>query len=273
MHTNVYRHRYLVFTLRMGIIAPLKSEPSTPHPSDFWFKFLRNYCRASAIAAVAMGVLILCGWAFHHESLKSIFPESVAASPNSALLLALSGISLWILLPGNAPTPLRHLARFLATLVTMIGTATRMEYLLGVNLGIDHLLFAQQSSAAANSAVGRMSPTSSASFIAIGLGLLLLEWETKRGRRPSQGLSLWPALVSLLVLTSYAYHATMPNKFWLYTRIPMPVAIALFLLSGAVFFARPRSGIAGDLTGDGLGSAMARRSVGILRNGTGSRHL
>ena len=86
-----------------------------------------------------------------------------------------------------------------------------------------------------------------------------MEWETKRGRRPSQGLSLWPALVSLLVLTSYAYHATMPNRLWLYTRISMPVAIALFLLGGAVFFARPRSGIAGDLTGEGLGSEMARR--------------
>ena len=72
---------------------------------------------------------------------------------------------------------------------------------------------------------------------------------------------MWPvSLVSLLVsLTSYTYHATMPNRVWLYTRIPMPVAIALFLLSGAIFFARPRSGIAGDLTGDALGSAMARR--------------
>ena len=105
-------------------------------------------------------LMILCGWAFHIESLKSIFPGSVAASPNSALLLALSGISLSILLPGNARTPVRYLARVLAMLVTMVGTATRMEYLLGINLGIDHLLFAQQASAAATSVVGRMSPTS-----------------------------------------------------------------------------------------------------------------
>jgi diguanylate cyclase (GGDEF)-like protein len=37
------------------------------------------------------------------------------------------------------------------------------------------------------------------------------------------------------------------------------MAIGLFLLGGAVFFARPRDGIAGDLTGEGSGSAMARR--------------
>jgi len=243
----------------MGIITPLKSEPSTSHPGALWFEFMRIYCRVSAIAAIAMGVLILCGWAFQIESLKSIFPGSVAASPNSALLLALSGVSLLILFPGTARAPVRHLARFLAILVTTLGTATRMEYLLSVNWGIDHLLFARQASAAGTSFAGRMSPTSSASFIAIGLSLLFLERETKRGRRPSQGLSLWPALVSLLVLTSYAYHATVPNKVWLYTRIPMPVAVALFLLSGAIFFARPHGGIAGDLTGEGSGSVMARR--------------
>ena len=39
----------------------------------------------------------------------------------------------------------------------------------------------------------------------------------------------------------------------------MPVAVAMFLLSGAIFFARPRSGIAGDLTGEGSGSELARR--------------
>ena len=174
----------------MGIIAPLKSEPSTSHPSAFWFKFLRICCRVSVIAVVAIGVLILCGWAFHIELLKSIFPGSVAASPNSALLLALSGISLWILLPGNAQKPVRQFARFLATIVTIIGSATRLEYLRWRKFGDrPFAILRQQMSAAANSAVGRMSPTSSASFIAIGVGLLLLEWETKRGRRPSQGLS------------------------------------------------------------------------------------
>jgi diguanylate cyclase (GGDEF)-like protein len=223
------------------------------------FKFLKIYCQVSAIIVAATGGLILCGWAFHIELFKSIFPGSVAVKPNAALLLTLSGTSLWLLLPGDTRAPVRHLARFLAMLVTMVGAATRMEYLSGVNLRIDQLLFVEPAGALANPFPGRMSPTSSASFIFLGVALLVMEWKTKGGRRPSQGLSLWPALIALIAITSYTYGATDLNRLWLYTHAPMPMAIALFVLSGAVFFARPHTGIAGDVTGEASGSAMARR--------------
>jgi len=58
-----------------------------------------------------------------------------------ALLLALSGTSLWLLFPGDARTPVRYVARFFAMLVALIGAATRIEYLFGVNLRIDQILF------------------------------------------------------------------------------------------------------------------------------------
>ena len=88
------------------------------------FKFLKIYCQVSAIIVAATGGLILCGWAFHIELFKSIFPGSIAVKPSTALLLTLSGTSLWLLLPGDARAPVRHLARFLAMLVTMVGAAT-----------------------------------------------------------------------------------------------------------------------------------------------------
>jgi diguanylate cyclase (GGDEF)-like protein/PAS domain S-box-containing protein len=223
------------------------------------FNILRIYCEAAAIVVVTVGGLVLCGWAFHIELLKSILPGRAAINANMALLLALSGTSLWLLCPGDARTPVRYVARFLAMLVALIGAATRIEYLFGVNLRIDQILFREPVGALAMPFPGRMSPTSSASFFALGLALLLLEWKTKGGRRPSQGLSLWPALVALMAITGYAYRATGLNRLWLYTQVPIPVAIALFLLSGAVFFARPRTGITGDLTGEGSGSVMARR--------------
>ena len=222
-------------------------------------RFLQVYCKVSSIAVAVAGVLILCGWAFHIVLLKSIFAGRVPIKPNVALLLVFSGTSLWLLLPGDARPMARHLARFMAMLVTFTGAATRMEYLFGLNFGIDQLLFAEPAGTLATPFPGRMSPTSSASFALIGVSLLLLEWETKRGRRPSQGLSLWPALVALLAITSYTFRATDLNRLGIYTHIPLATALALFLLSGAIFFARPGRGIAGDLTGEGAGSAVARR--------------
>lgn len=222
-------------------------------------KFLQIYCEGSAIAVAILGCLILCGWMFHIELLKSIFPGGAVIKPNAALLLALTGMSLRLLLPHSSPIPARYAGRLLAMLVTFVGSLTRMEYLFGLNFRIDQLLFTESRRLPAGSFPGRMSPTSAASFMFVGMALLALEWKTKDGRRPSQGLSLWPALVALVGITTYMYDATEINRGWLYTQVPMPVAIALFLLSGSIFFARPSSGIASDLTGEASGSAMARR--------------
>jgi diguanylate cyclase (GGDEF)-like protein len=217
------------------------------------------YCNVSATAVAAMGGLVLCGWAFHIEPLTSVFPGLSPLTPNMALAFALAGASLSLLLPGDAGRWARGVARICAFVVMLLGAATRMEYLLGVNLRIDQLLFVQPAGDTPTPFPGRMSPTSATAFLTIGMGLLMLEWSTKRGRRPSQGLATWSALVGLMAIICYTYRATAPNRVWLYLEIPIVAAIALFLLSGAIFFARPRDGIAGDMTGEGSGSVMARR--------------
>jgi diguanylate cyclase (GGDEF)-like protein len=231
---------------------------SAPDPRRF--KFLRIYCEVSAIAVVALGCVVLCAWAFQWAELNSIFPGLVAVSVNMALLLVFAGSSLGLLLPGTAGTPTRNFARFLALMVMMAGAVTRMEYFFNVHTGIERFLFKEPAGMVAAAYPGRMSPTSATAFLTLGMALVFLEWETKKGkRRPSQGLALWTALVGLVAIICYTYRATALNKFWLYTQIALPMAIALFVLGLAIFFARPRSGIAGDITGEGSGSAMARR--------------
>lgn len=241
--------------------ALMRKPAPYPCANSRGLSFLQTYCEVSAVAVAILGCLILCGWAFHVELLKSIFPGGAVIKVNTALLLALSGISLRLLLPRSSPMPVLYAGLLFAMLVTFLGSLTRMEYLFGVNFGIDQLLFVEPGQLSGTSFPGRMAPTSAASFMFIGMALLALEWKTKGGRRPSQGLSLWPALVALVAITSYIYGATETNRGWLYTQIPMPVAIALFFLSGSIFFARPCSGIAAELTGEASGSAMARRSL------------
>jgi PAS domain S-box-containing protein len=223
------------------------------------FKRLHMYCDASAIAAAGMGCLVLFGWAFHIEHLKSVVPGLVTMKANTALGLAFSGTSLWLLLPGESHTRRRLIAHFLALLVTVIGAATLCEYLFGLNLRIDQLLFNEPTGTVATYSPGRMAPTTTTAFLAIGLALLLLDWKTRRGRRPAQMLSLWAAVVAMMAIVGYIYNATGLYRILLYTQVALNTSIALFLLSGAIFFARPRTGIAADLTGEGSGSVMARR--------------
>jgi len=64
------------------------------------FELLQTFCQGSAMAAVGVAWVVLCGWAFPIEVLKTLLPGLVAMKANTALGLAFSGISLWLLLPG-----------------------------------------------------------------------------------------------------------------------------------------------------------------------------
>jgi diguanylate cyclase (GGDEF)-like protein/PAS domain S-box-containing protein len=141
----------------------------------------------------------------------------------------------------------------------LIGSLTLSEYLFRINVGIDQLIFHDLKGSHGTSAPGRMSPMTAMVLLTTGLALLLLNWETRRGRRPSQAVSLCAGLIAMMVLSGYIYHAMALTRILFYTQMALHTSIAFSLLSVAVFFARPRSGIAGDLTGEGSGSVMARR--------------
>jgi hypothetical protein len=72
----------------------LSSGVPTPDSDVRMFKALRVYCRASAAIVVGLGAVVLCGGGFHIESLMSIRPGLVTTKANTALGLALAGLSL-----------------------------------------------------------------------------------------------------------------------------------------------------------------------------------
>ena len=223
------------------------------------FTKLRRYCEGAAVAVLVLAGVVLLGWGLDVAVLKSVVPGLVTMKVNTALGLALAAISLWVLLPGPSRTRRGHVARFLALIVVLIGSVTLAEYIFGLNLRIDELFIPDPLGSIGTSSPGRLAPTTATAFVALGVALLLLDWKTRSGRRPAQVLSLWPALIAMMAICGYIYHASAPSRIWLYTLVAINTAFGLLLLSGAIFFARPRDGIAGDLTSAGSGSVMARR--------------
>src|ERR1700722_7774075 len=100
------------------------------------FVLLRIYCQGIAVFAVLLAGLVLSGWAFHIESLKSVLPGLVTMKANTALGVALSGISLWLVLTGEASNSKSNIARLFGFVVALLGVAILIEYMLGVNLHI-----------------------------------------------------------------------------------------------------------------------------------------
>ncbi len=66
-------------------------------------------------------------------------------------------------------------------------------------------------------------------------------------------------LVAVMSLSGYIYNAKSVYGFFSYSEAAVHTAILLFMMSVAIFLARPRAGMAGDLTGRFMGSEMARR--------------
>jgi len=225
---------------------------------------VRFYCDVSCLATTLVGCLILSGWIFHIGRLKSALLGSMSIEVNTALGLILLGMSLWLLLP-NPPRPAhRYLGFSLAGLAAFIGTMTVIEYVLGLNLRIDRLLLSQDNSPVGPYSSGRMSPITATTFLALGFALLLLDEETQSGWRPSQLLSLWGMFAGIMSLSGYLTGATATFRIFSYTQIAVYTALVLFVMSTAIFFARPRAGIANDLMGKFSGSAIARRFLPIV---------
>jgi diguanylate cyclase (GGDEF)-like protein len=234
------------------------TEPSLLDPRWRRLARLRLYCNASCIVAIVFGCLVLCGWTFHVELLKSAFLGSGSINADASLGLSFLGMSLWLLLPDPPRRARRTLGLLLGALAASIGAITVVEYIFGLNLRTDQLLFSHDAGAVAGYP-GRMTPIMATAFLALGLALLLLDWETRPVKRPAQVLSLWGAFVGTMSLSGFINGATPRYRLFSYGESDVITALVLFGMSAAIFFTRPRVGLAGDITGRFSGSAMARR--------------
>src|SRR5512145_2238174 len=89
---------------------------------------------SGGIAAV-LGLMILVSWHVGYAELVQVGPTMAPMQYNSALSFVLSGIGLLALTLGWS-----RLAAACGAVVTLIGSLTLIEYLFGINLGIDQLL-------------------------------------------------------------------------------------------------------------------------------------
>lgn len=203
----------------------------------------RLYCNACCIASIAIGSLILCGWIFGMEPVNSLLPPQ---GINASLALMCLGGSLWLLLPDPPRKIHRRLGLFFAAVVASIGAVALMERVLGPGAGF------------ASYASDRMPPATDITFLSLGLALLLLGGESGEKQRLIQVLSLWGVFAGIMSVGGFINDATATYGVFSYSQGDMYLAVLLLLVSTAVLFARPTLGIAGDLTGTFVGSAMAR---------------
>jgi signal transduction histidine kinase/AmiR/NasT family two-component response regulator len=117
------------------------------------------------VATLALGLVVIVGWHIKNVTLVQVLPGFVPMQYNTALGFIFCGAGLTAL-----STRHRTVAITAGLIAVTIGGLTLVEYIAGVNLGIDEL-FMKHDITVATSQPGRMAPNTAVCFVLVGLGL------------------------------------------------------------------------------------------------------
>jgi PAS domain S-box-containing protein len=251
----------------IGVVAAARSistsagEPGRPAPVAGVVKGLRRFSVLAGLFSVAVGLLALVGWTFGITLLKSVVPGQVIIKANAAVCLVLLGCSLWLLQsPDDRPVhELKKLGgRAMAGIVALVGAFALAEHGFGWDLGIDQLLFRDENPWEAFGSVrpGLIAPITALDFLLLGLALVRLDWTVSIGALsfwPAQFLALAAGIGSVVGLLDFVL-----GSHTSYTHIALQTALALFVLSWGLVFARSERGLPALLASPGVGGSLTR---------------
>jgi PAS domain S-box-containing protein len=213
---------------------------------------------ASAGLITALGALVLFAWFAGIDPLKSPIPGAASMKANTALGLLLLGSALLLTRRGRNPGPAASLA---LGLLVLLGAATLLQYLVGVDLRIDELLARDDLAAAATSSPGRMSPFTAVGLTLLGLSLLLRH-RPGSARSWSDALALLGSTTGVVALAGHVFGAYLVASV---TQVALHTAIALLLGGGAVLLLDPRRGLGQLAVSADIDGRLARTlPVGVL---------
>ena len=214
------------------------------------------------LGAMLVGAVVLWGWARDIAALTSVLPGLATMKANAAAGFVLGGASLWLAVPPSSNAPRRWFpvaARLLAALVAALGVATLAEYGLGRDFGIDQLFFTAPSPASGSPAAGRMAAMTAANFTLFATALLLLDVETRAGKRPTNWLAFAIAANSFVAILGYLYGVLSLYQVFAASSVALPTAVVFLVLCIGLVCARPDSQLVRHVAAEGPGGLVSRR--------------
>jgi PAS domain S-box-containing protein len=221
--------------------------------------WLRRLPLVSGVATTLLGLAAVEAYVFGSGpdvSSPLLLPQTV---PLVAVMFVLAGASLLTLL---AHLP-RHQA-VAAGLVILLATVVLLEYLVWWDLGVDRLLFPDDVQAIPSAIPGRPAPITTASFLLLGVSLLL----AVKGRHAAHRRAHVAALIAAggLPLIAIAGHLVdVPELYQLAPGVGLSLAdaVLLLLLTIGVVAATHQSTLMQLIGGQDPGTILLRRLLPI----------
>jgi PAS domain S-box-containing protein len=221
---------------------------------------LRAFATAAGLIAMCGSAAVLCGWAMDIPWLLGFSTRFVTMKPPTAAGFFFSGLSLWLLAPGDSiAAARRRFAQASAFLVALVGVATLVEFASGLDLHFENILFRHALYATGIPNPGRPSIATSLGFTFLGIAFILLDRETSRGWRPAEFLCFAAVLLALLNTLGYIYDVRDLYRTFHNNSMAVHTAVLFLLLGLGGLAARPDRGFVGILNGPGVAGRMARQ--------------
>jgi PAS domain S-box-containing protein len=204
---------------------------------------------------ILIPTLVLIGWQFNIEFLKSVLPSLISMNPTTACLFILSGTSLYLINENNG-SKLIKAGKYIAAAIVVVSVIRLLGFNTNYDLHIDQLIFKYKlynNRIAANTAV---------SFLLVGISLLLVDHRKNRFI-PSQLISVLVFIISLVALIGYLYGAKSFYSLTAYRPMAANTAIAFILLTMGIVLSRYRYGFVSVITQKNIGGYFARRLIPI----------
>ncbi|UXY25376.1 SpoIIE family protein phosphatase [Streptomyces sp. HUAS TT20] len=218
----------------------------------------RAVAQGAAVVAAVLGASGLSGWILGIDVLRRVPGADTTMNANTAVAVLALGVSLSLVTRGCVTPWMINVARAAAALAALIGGLTAAEYVTGVGLGIDELLFRDDTMRVATEVPGRMAPNTAPALMLGGVAALC----ASTSRLPAwtcQVPGLAVLTLGMLRLYGFAYAVPALERFGAYKGMALYTGLALVLLGIAAFLAQPDRGPAGLLMNAGTTGALGRR--------------
>lgn len=232
-------------------------------PGIFGFaRDLRLFCVTQAAEAAGLfltvvAAFVLIGWVFDIAVLKSISPNWISMKANTALSFACCGMAIILIVRGTS-TGAKKAGLWLCLLVPLIlSCMTLLQYLMGINLGIDELIFEDKIGNSPTIHPGRMAPLTAVNFCLLIVAMLLLRTGS-RCAGVGQVLAAIVFFTTFFALFHYLYGVTSFFRVPRYTQLALHTIVLFLVSSLGVVLVRPEIGFGRLLVSSSAGGMIIR---------------
>lgn len=210
------------------------------------------YSRACSLLVIFLGIIIILGWLLNIPVLRGEFLGFPGTKFNSGFLFVLAGVCLYLLNEKTTPW-IVSISRILAVITVLLGALTILEYVTGLNMGINQLF----ASALSGSVFGKSRLLSAFNFVILGIALLMASHKYKPNLM--QSLAFLSGFLALLGLSSYLYGINDDYLLDLIVQMAFLSSMIHVILSVGILCLYPDRSYMGRITAQNSGGYMARR--------------